>query len=74
MGGFEYNSGSDDRAVRHFLISAKMGLKNSLENIKMAFMGGGATKEQYTEALEGYQNALEEMQSHDRDEAKRLGH
>ena len=74
LGGFEYNSGSDDRAVRHFLISAKMGLKNSLENIKMAFMGGGATKEQYTEALEGYQNALEEMQSHDRDEAKRLGH
>ena len=29
-----------------------------------------ATKEQYTEALKGYQDAAEKMKSHDRDEAK----
>ena len=40
-----------DRAVRHFLISAKMGHKNSLESIKKVFMAGLATKEQYAEAL-----------------------
>ena len=38
------------------------------------FMVGAATKEQYAEALRRYQNAVEEMKSHDRDEAKRLGY
>ena len=51
-----------------------MGHKDSVENIKRAFKGGVATKEQYTEALRGYQDAVEEMKSHDRDKAKRLGH
>ena len=32
---------------------------------------GNATKEQYNQALKGYQDAVEEMNSHDRDEAKR---
>ncbi|EJK57540.1 hypothetical protein THAOC_22406 [Thalassiosira oceanica] len=63
---------NDDRAVRHLLISAKMGHKNSLENIKRMFMKGFAAKEQYAEALKGYQDAVEEMKSPDRDEAKRL--
>ncbi|EJK54036.1 hypothetical protein THAOC_26414 [Thalassiosira oceanica] len=64
--------GNYDRAVRHFLISAKMGEKESLELIKEAFMGGIATKEQYAEALKGYRDAVEEMKSHDRDEASAL--
>ncbi|EJK46920.1 hypothetical protein THAOC_34392 [Thalassiosira oceanica] len=71
-----YNLGCDegrkenyDRAVRHFLISAKMGLKESVEMIKKIFMAGVATKEQYAEALKGYQDAVEESKSHDRDEA-----
>jgi len=39
--------------------------------IKKEFMAGGATKEQYAQqALEGYQDAVEEMKSHDRNEAK----
>ena len=39
------------------------------------FMGGVATKEQYAETLKGYQDAVEKMKSHDRDEAnKRLGY
>ena len=33
-------------------------------------MGGMATKEQYAQALKGYQDAVEETKSHDRDEAK----
>ena len=35
------------------------------------FTTGLATKEQYAEALKGYQNAVEEMKSNDRDQAKR---
>ncbi|EJK48681.1 hypothetical protein THAOC_32499 [Thalassiosira oceanica] len=70
LGNHEADKGNPDRAVRHWLISAKMGEVNSVENIKRAFMEGFATKEQYAEALKGYQDAAEEMKSHDRDEAK----
>ena len=74
LGSFEGQKGNHDRAVRHFLISAKMGDKYSLETIKKLFMGGLATKVQYAQAFKGYQDAVEEMKSHDRDEAKRLGY
>ena len=57
--------------MRHFLISAKMGHENSLEMIKKMFVGVNATKEHYAEALKGYQDAVEEMKSHDREEAKK---
>ncbi|EJK56843.1 hypothetical protein THAOC_23186 [Thalassiosira oceanica] len=74
-----YNLGCDEfqkenyhRAARHYLISAKMGHKDSIENIKKLFMTGFVTKEQYDDALKGYQDAVEEMTSHNRDEAKRL--
>ncbi|EJK52276.1 hypothetical protein THAOC_28471 [Thalassiosira oceanica] len=71
LGCIEAEHGNHNRAVRHILISAKVGHKASLDTIKRAFMGGHATKEQYAEALKGYQDAVEEMKSHDRDEAKR---
>ncbi|EJK71366.1 hypothetical protein THAOC_07211, partial [Thalassiosira oceanica] len=72
LGCLEGQKGNHDRALRHFLISAKMGHKNSLDTIKKMFMDGLATKEQYTQVLKGHQEAVEEMKSHDRDEAKRL--
>ena len=72
LGRCEGMKGNHDRAVKHLLISAKMGYKESLEKIKTQLMRGNATKGQYTEALKGYQDAVEEMKSHDRDEAKRL--
>ena len=72
LGCIEAQKGNWDRAVRHWLISAKMGLKGSLKEIKRTFMDGLATKEQYAEALKGYQDSVEEMKSHDRDEAKRI--
>ena len=69
LGGYEFGKGSHDRAVKHFLVSAKMGDKISVEAIKEVFTIGNATKEQYAEALKGYQDAVEEMKSHDRDQA-----
>ncbi|EJK60572.1 hypothetical protein THAOC_19046, partial [Thalassiosira oceanica] len=53
--------GNRDRAVKHWLISAKMGHKESVEKIKRAFKVGLATKEQYAQALKGYQYAVEQM-------------
>ena len=69
LGCIEGKKGEHGRAVRHFLISANMGYKKSVETIKVMFMNGEATKDKYAEALKGYQGAVEEMQSHDRDEA-----
>ena len=71
LGCAEGEKGNYDRSVRHWLISAKVGHKNSLE-AKTYFMAGGATKDQYAQALTGYQDAVEKMKSHDRDEAKRF--
>ena len=59
--------GNYDRAVRHMLISAKMGDNVSVETFKKMFTQGNATKEQYAQALKGYQDAIEEMKSPQRD-------
>ena len=72
LGCYEGREGNYDRALRHFLISSKMGYEDSLQKVKMLFVDGNATKEQYGQALKGYQEAVEEMKSHDRDEALRL--
>ena len=51
LGNIEGSEGNYDRAVRHFLVSAKMGDDTSVERIKNMYCGGLATKEHYTEAL-----------------------
>ncbi|EJK69230.1 hypothetical protein THAOC_09527 [Thalassiosira oceanica] len=73
LGLVEYSEGNYKLAVQHWMISAKMGHDNSLNAIKEMFMGGEATKAQYAEALRGFGDAAEEMKSHQREEAKRLG-
>ena len=69
LGALEMDNGNCDRAVRHFLISAKMGYKDSLDKIKDMFAYGLVTKAQYAGALKGYQSAVQEMRSPERDKA-----
>ena len=66
-------NGNYDRALRHFMISAKMGHKESLDLVKGLFASGLATKAQYAEALKEYQDSVEEMKSPDRDGAVTSG-
>ncbi|EJK76815.1 hypothetical protein THAOC_01404 [Thalassiosira oceanica] len=73
LGFAELDNGNYEVAVRHWMISAKMGDEKSLNVIKEMFKRGQATKAQYAEALRGYGDAVEEMKSHQREEAKRLG-
>ena len=73
LGCIEIELGNHDLALEHFLIAAKLGSQQSLNNIKDLFVKGLATKAVYAEALRGYQNAVEEMRSPNRDEAKALG-
>ena len=71
LGIAEYNAGNYHLAVKHYTISAKMGYKDSLDEIKELFSEGYATKAQYSEALKGYGHAVEETKSHQREEAIR---
>ncbi|EJK74432.1 hypothetical protein THAOC_03889, partial [Thalassiosira oceanica] len=70
LGIHECDEGNHELAVRHWMISAKLGLEESLNEIKEMFIEGHAKKAQYAEALKGYQNALEETKSPQREEAK----
>ncbi|EJK44193.1 hypothetical protein THAOC_37290 [Thalassiosira oceanica] len=73
LGVAEFQYGNYQLAVQHYMISAKMGFEPSLNAIKDMFKKGRATKEQYAEALLGYRDAVEEMKSPQREEAKRVG-
>ena len=72
LGSYECDRENYDRGVRHFLISAKMGFTSSLEGMKTLFTRGLATESQYAEALKGYQDAVEEMKSPEREKAEKM--
>ncbi|EJK49141.1 hypothetical protein THAOC_32012 [Thalassiosira oceanica] len=72
LGCREYNTGNYDLALQHWMIAAKLGHEDSLDEVKAFFMDGDATRADYAGALRGYQNAIEGMSSPDRDEAKNV--
>ena len=66
----EWHAEHCDLALQHWMIAAKLGHEKSLHNVKRMFIHGLATtKADYAEALRGYQSAVEETRSPDRDEA-----
>ena len=73
LGTVEFEAGNYALTVQHLMISTKMGDEDSLNDIKDMFKEGHANKTQYAEALIGYRDAVEEMKSPQREEAKRLG-
>ena len=72
LGAIEAVNGNYELALQHWMISAKMGYELSLNYIKDLFEDGLATKAQYAEALIGYRDAVEEMKSPQREEAKQF--
>ena len=69
LGAIEYNEGRMESALKHWMISSKMGWENSLKGIQAMYVGGHAAKDDYAQALLGYQDATEEIQSAQRAEA-----
>ena len=55
--------GQNDRAVKHYIIAAKLGFGNSLDALKELYKEGHASKEDFATALNGYQSAIEAMKS-----------
>ena len=69
VGLVELEAENYHRAMRHFLIAAKAGFKDSLDAVKAAFEGGLVTKDEYANTLRAYQKIQDEAKSEMRDKA-----
>ena len=69
LGCVERRNGKMDRAVKHFIIAAKLGFDVSLECLKTLYKAGHVSKEDFTAALRGHQAAIDAKKSPQRDEA-----
>ena len=70
LGCIEGEADNIDRAMKHFILSARAGFKPSLEEVKGGFMKGYVTKDDYANTLRAYQSQQDEMKSNDRDKAR----
>ena len=55
LGVYEEKAGNMDRAIKHYMIAVQSGHSNSLKRIKILYLDGHATKDDYTKALRLYQ-------------------
>ena len=69
LGYLDEETGNVDRAVKHYMMAARSGFHDSLNNIRFLFKDGHATKEEYLQALQYHQEYLNEVKSSQRDEA-----
>ena len=69
LGVVEWNAGDYHRAMKHFVVAAKLGHELSLNNVKKGFMIGKVTKDEYASTLRAYHERQKEMKSDERDKA-----
>ena len=70
LGANEWNSGRDERAIKHFIIAAKQGYDDALEQVKLSFLDRIVSKEDYETALRGHHAAVDATKSTQREEAE----
>ena len=70
LGTIEYRNGRIERAVKHWVIAAKLGFEGSLDNLRRLCTVGKMSKEDYAAALRTYQAAVDATKSPKREEAK----
>eukprot|EP00985_Skeletonema_marinoi_P003292 scaffold1373_cov134-Skeletonema_marinoi.AAC.2 len=70
LGCIEEESGRPDRAVKHWIIAAKLGYDKSLESLKKIYRRGLVSKEDFAAALRGHQAAIDATKSPQREEAE----
>ena len=58
-----------DKALKHWMIAVGSGHSGSLASIQKLYKDGYATKEDYTKALQSYQDYLGTIKSPQRDKA-----
>ena len=72
LGCLEIENGRVNRAVKHFIIAAKLGFDNSLEGVKILYEDGLVSKEEFAAALRGHQAAIAATKSPQREVAATL--
>jgi len=73
LGLLEGAAGNYHRAMKHWIIAARAGEKDSLEAVKKAgFMTGLVTKDEFANTLRAYQKWQNEMKSDERDKASKI--
>jgi tetratricopeptide (TPR) repeat protein len=70
LGAHEMDNGKFERAAKHWIIAANLGEENSLQQVKDLFVQGVVSKEDYTAALRGYQTAVNETKSSEREKGE----
>jgi TPR repeat protein len=66
----EQKNGNMERAVKHFIIAAKLGFDESMNALWKHYSGGTITKENLDATLRTHQAAIDAMKSSDRDTAE----
>eukprot|EP00984_Skeletonema_dohrnii_P023044 scaffold12161_cov81-Skeletonema_dohrnii-CCMP3373.AAC.5 len=69
LGSIEWNNGSKERAVKHYIIAANLGYDKSVEFLKKGHSRGLVSKEDFASALRAHQAAVDAMKSPGRDAA-----
>ena len=77
LGRIESNNGSMERAVKHFIIAAKLGYEGSMKALWKHYSAGNITKEELDATLRSHQAAINATKSEQRDAgeaiARKLG-
>ena len=68
----EEKNGNMERAVKHYIIAAKVGYELSMKTLWKHYSLGNITKEDLDATLRSHQTAIDEMKSEQRD-AKSIG-
>ena len=69
LGFMEKGSGRMDRAVKHYIIAAKLGSDDSLKIVKNLYKDGDVSKNDFAAALDGHYAAVNATMSPQREEA-----
>jgi len=72
LGCHEGGNGRYGRAVKHWIIAAKLGDDDSIERLKEMYKCGYVIKEDFASALRGHQAAVDATKSPQREEAEKL--
>jgi hypothetical protein len=70
LGWVEMNNGSDERAVKHWIIAANLGCDRSVKMLKNVYAKGCIPKDDFAAALRAHQAAVDATQSPHREEAE----
>ncbi|KAK1748068.1 Sel1-like repeat family protein [Skeletonema marinoi] len=65
-------NGRLDRAVKHFIIAAKLGHDDSIQSLKEMYKSGDVIKEDFASALRGHQAAVDATKSPQREAAEKF--